>query len=537
MDHSSTAILSRREILYASSVPAFSSLSLIPFTRSNGRSPFEHSKGGKCSRSGSVIMSMSPAPSSSLRSLILSLYDVGAVKFGNFTLKSGVHSPYYLDLRLTVSYPKLLEQISTELLRVATLATYDVLCGVPYTALPFATVMSIKSGVGMVMRRKEAKGYGLNRLLEGKVKEGDICLVVEDLVTSGGSVVETINVLENEGLDVEDCVVVVDREQGGVDNLAKRGVNVYSVMTVTSMLNILVEEGRVEKEMKDRVERFIMEQSTVKQPDDRRRKGLTFGERVDLIKSPMGKKLLKVMARKRTCLAVAADVSRKEDLLKLANDVGPEICILKTHADIVSDWDAETGRQLRELADEHDFLIFEDRKFADIGNTVVQQCTGGFHRIAEWADIINAHSVPGPGIVMGLKKAGSMGGSRELGLALLGQMSSEGNLATALKEYTPQTVKMAKEHSEFVFGFISMGKIAGDEFLYLTPGVKADGGGDSLGQQYNTPAKAMEKGSDVIIVGRGIYKADDPRKAAAMYREESWKAYLERCGKTLSSVT
>jgi uridine monophosphate synthetase len=256
----------------------------------------------------------------------------------------------------------------------------------------------------------------------------------------------------------------------------------------------------------------------------------TFEERAERAGSAFLKRFFMLMAEKKSNLAVAADVTTKAELLALAKAVGPEICLFKTHADVVEDWDAETGAALRAIAEKHNFLVFEDRKFADIGNTVLHQCNGGVHKISEWADVINAHPVPGPGIISGLKKACEKSG-REIGLLLLAQMSSEGNLASGLDGYTGKTIAMADAAKDFVCGFISMGKIASDDYVYITPGVQLEKGGDGLGQQYNTPESVIgERGSDVIIVGRGVYKSADAGKAASTYREAGWKAYMARCG-------
>ena len=147
-----------------------------------------------------------------------------------------------------------------------------------------------------------------------------------------------------------------------------------------------------------------------------------------LAKNPMGRRVLETMVRKRSNLAVAADVEKADDVLKLADAIGPYICCLKTHCDIHTDWNTDArdghGARLVELSKKHDFVIFEDRKFADIGNTVVMQYRDGLHRIAEWSDVTNAHLVPGPGIIQGLKSAG--GGK---GCLLLAEMSSQGTLA------------------------------------------------------------------------------------------------------------
>lgn len=261
----------------------------------------------------------------------------------------------------------------------------------------------------------------------------------------------------------------------------------------------------------------------------------TYSERAKNISNACAKRLLELMDRKKTNLSVAADVTKKADLIRITNILGPYICVLKTHIDIIEDFDLELVETLKELSKKHDFMIFEDRKFADIGNTVKHQYEGGVYKIASWSDITNCHPIPGEGIIHGLKEVGL---PLNRALLLLAEMSSKGSLAKGA--YTLEALEMAKRNTDFVIGFIGQNRIMeGDQtqdFLYLTPGVGLETKGDKLGQQYRTPHQVIvDSLCDIIIVGRGVYGAKDDeevKERAQKYRKAGWDAYLERTGKT-----
>ncbi|KAL2788735.1 Orotidine 5'-phosphate decarboxylase domain-containing protein [Aspergillus keveii] len=259
--------------------------------------------------------------------------------------------------------------------------------------------------------------------------------------------------------------------------------------------------------------------------------------------NPLTKKLFSIAEEKKTNVTVSADVTTSAELLDLADRLGPYIAVLKTHIDILSDLTPETLSSLSALAQKHNFLIFEDRKFIDIGNTVQKQYHGGALRISEWAHIINCAILPGEGIVEALAQTASASdfpNPQERGLLILAEMTSKGSLATG--EYTARSVEYARRYRKFVTGFVSTRALTSvgpepatvehdsEDFVVFTTGVNLSSKGDKLGQQYQTPESAVGRGADFIIAGRGIYKAEDPVEAAKAYREAGWGAYLERIG-------
>ncbi|KAH7155030.1 Orotidine 5'-phosphate decarboxylase domain-containing protein [Dactylonectria estremocensis] len=356
----------------------------------------------------------------------------------------------------------------------------------------------------------------------------------------------------------------------------------------------------------------------------------TFASRSETATHPLNSYLFKLMDLKASNLCLSADVATARELLYFADKIGPSIVVLKTHYDMVSGWDFHpqtgTGAKLASLARKHGFLIFEDRKFGDIGNTVELQYTSGAARIIEWAHITNVNMVPGKASVTSLSNAASRWIQRrcyevntsitvgtptisnadddsessdaeridenkdvplfdnngrkgsivstttvtqqyesadsprlvktinegddnlfpgieeapiERGLLILAQMSSQGNFMN--KEYTQACVEAAREHKDFVMGFISQETLntqPDDAFIHMTPGCQlppegedenAELKGDGKGQQYNTPQKIIGiAGADIAIVGRGIVKAGDPEEEAERYRSAAWKAYTER---------
>lgn len=439
---------------------------------------------------------------------LLKAYELGIIKFGTFILKSGIESPFYVDLRPLASSPQLLKTLANHLLELVEKSPFELICGVPYAALPMATTMSLASGTPLIIKRKENKGYGTKRMVEGIYHDGQNCLLVEDVITSGQSLLETIEEVEKEGLKVTDLVVVLDREQGGVQKLKDKGYTVQTLFGINEVIEILHKYHRLDTNEVNRIKNFLENPPA---PPQKQRVGLDKKE----IHHPVAKKLIEIALKKQSNLIVSADVITSAELIKLAEEVGKHIVALKLHTDIIKDFSFDLIRQLKQISKEMEFLLFEDRKFGDIGNTQELQFKEGMYEIRNWADMITSHVIAGEE---------SMKVFDNVGVVAIVEMSTKGTLTDDY--YVGKALNVA-QNSPNIMGAVAQRKVS-DDLLLFTPGVNFSSVGDAKGQQYNTPEKVFnEYHTDFIIVGRGIYKSAEPAVVAEEYKTLGWEAYLK----------
>ncbi len=191
--------------------------------------------------------------------LILDLFAVNGIKFGEFKLKSGIMSPYYIDLRMIVSYPYLLKLTANVFWETMRTLYFDVMVGVPYTAIPIATAISLYQNQRMVFVRKERKSYGTSKLIEGNYHNGQKAIIVDDVITNGDSKLETIKPVLDEGLTVKDIVVLLDRWQGGPEIIEKQGYKCHVIYNVKEVFAILLKHKRIDKKLNDKCLKFTLE--------------------------------------------------------------------------------------------------------------------------------------------------------------------------------------------------------------------------------------------------------------------------------------
>ena len=196
-----------------------------------------------------------------LSSLADELLSAGCIKFGDFTLKSGLKSPIYIDLRQIITYPRLLEQIGAAYLPILKDLQFSRIAGLPYAAIPIATTISLAGNYPMIYPRKEVKTYGTKAEIEGEYHAGETVVIIDDLATTGGSKFEAIEKLTGVGLVVKDVVVLVDRQSGAKESLEQAGYSMHAVLTIGQLLDYWEENGKVEKDKIEETRKFLSQSS------------------------------------------------------------------------------------------------------------------------------------------------------------------------------------------------------------------------------------------------------------------------------------
>jgi len=188
-----------------------------------------------------------------------------AIKFGDYILASGKKSPYYIDLRQTISSPITMDWIGNALTRIVTneigRERIDKILGVPTAGVPFATVISQKLAIPLIYYRQARKEHGVRKKIEGILDRNDRVLIIDDLITTGESVIESAEVVRDQGGVVNELVVLLDREQGGKERLRSSRIEPHVLFKISDAMEWLHTVGLIEDKIFDTVKQYIKEES------------------------------------------------------------------------------------------------------------------------------------------------------------------------------------------------------------------------------------------------------------------------------------
>ena len=261
--------------------------------------------------------------------MIEELFQTNCIKIGNYKLKNGDYSKYYFNMKNLISYPQLLKRIGDDLYKK--LPEFDIICGVPYGGLPIASYISTTYNKPLIFVRDKTKGYGMQKRIEGEYERNNRCIIIDDVMTTGGSIKEVKEVLINE-VEIVDIAVVFNRQESDMD-----------------------------------VKFLYCKNDVVKY------------------------RLRKIKIKKNSNLIFSADLEDPQKIIDILENHGEKIVVCKIHLDILDldNYENNFIEEIIKLSIKHDFLIMEDRKFIDISYIVEKQ----YKKFKNWVDLVTVHSL------------------------------------------------------------------------------------------------------------------------------------------------
>lgn len=189
------------------------------------------------------------------------LHQKGIIKFGDFTLASGKHSSYYVDLRLVPSYPiefrKMIKYLENQISEDVGLDNFDSIVSVPTGGLVIASALAIETVKPLIYVRSKPKDYGTSKSVEGKIHEGMKVVMIDDVATTGGSVVNAIKSLKEVNIPVKDTYVIVNRMEGADEALLELGVKMHSILNILQISEALFEQNLIGEDVLEKVKKQI----------------------------------------------------------------------------------------------------------------------------------------------------------------------------------------------------------------------------------------------------------------------------------------
>ena len=412
--------------------------------------------------------------------IISKLFSIEAIKTGNFILKSGKTSNLYFDMRIIMSYPNIFNHIMQYfLLKYPDFLTdIDIITGIHFGGLPLANYISHKWNIPQIYIRDNIKNYGLSKVIEGTYNTSDRLLLIDDVMTSGGSIKDKIPIIEENNINLNKILVILDRSENiTIDKL-------YSVFTL------------------DDINKFMINMYSNRYYDNL-----------------LSNKLYNLAFLKKSNIILSCDLDEMDKIFELIDKVHHNIIGIKIHIDLIKNITDKDIEKLNHIKEKYQIIIIEDRKVADIGFIVVKQLQGT-HKINEWANYITAHPITGHEMFKAINDA-----YPNLGIIMVSELSTKNNLISP--EYIANSIKMINN----IAGIVSQSKIY--DYIHpfqcptLSPGINLEIKGDNYGQQYKKAnSRDLYNMGLFHIVGRGIYENDDPLEASLKYKKSGMKYFI-----------
>lgn len=461
---------------------------------------------------------------SSLKNILLSkFYNLGIIKYGDFTLKSGIKSNIYIDLRKLVNYPqffKYLEQLINLIYPELFIGNEIKIMPIPMGGLPLGNYLSFAKQIPQVMIRDKPKDHGTKKIIEGIYTTDDKFIIIEDVVTSGTSIKEALHNLHLHNIILEYNAILCICNRGNLDKLdipsSNKKINIYSIFTLND------------------IEKYINQVQTLNTTQISQ----TLQLPQTLInyfpsQSAFCNELYNIATIKQSNLILSCDFMSDKEILSIIEKTGDKIIAVKLHLDTITPKGNEINLfnyiefsdKLIKLKSKYNFLIIEDAKFADIEAIMYEKIHMSQLLITSIADALTIHAISGLSILEN--------DNLKLPMIIVSEMSNNDNMIDI--DYSKKIVKKLTEIKDLSLlgGMVCQNNIPTFirpfEYLTMSPGINLEDTGDNANQRYSIPDKHNKLGL-FWIVGRGITKYRDNIEkltdTVELYRNKGWNYFI-----------
>jgi uridine monophosphate synthetase len=476
--------------------------------------------------------------------IIKKLYNAGIFTLEDIELKSGKKSPYYCDFRLLISQPELYQEV-TEFVSayIETLSLeYNHLGCVPIGSLPFTTSVSNQLNKSFVIPRGETKSYGKKCSLEGRIEIGDTVLVLEDVITTGKSVLEAVDIIKNNGGVVKDIVCIFNREEEGEPFIKNQNINFHSVFSLTDLIRVLDSEQMTDnlhlEKLKFHNEKFkkIQVDLHMENLDEfkiNERKNKLSKNYDELVNNPFNNRLLQIIKDKKTSVCLSLDTNTWKKGKNILESCAPYICMVKLHLDLLVDWNNDATKEILEMAKSHNFLILEDAKLDDVPDIVERKVYEGIHSYGNWVDAITINSVNFISTANALSRSSKINrlntANNELVYIPVGQYNTQNSIID--KDYAVNFKdKLINNNSDkFQTRTIIQQNLykTNNQFLRMTPGVVESNDdlifNDEKLKYRDIETAMMRDRNHVVIIGSNIITSEDRVEKCKNCANKTWE--------------
>mgnify|MGYP006077681407 CR=1 FL=1 len=330
------------------------------------------------------------------------------LEIGSFILKNNIKTEYYINSQKMYSNVPLMNMITDKIINKINTITdleYDHLVGVPYGALPLVSLLSNKLDKSMIFMHKDKKGYGSKKMIEGKYEIGDNVILIEDTITTGSSIIDTITKLENCGIFVSYVLVLFDRETGALNDIKETlNIHVDSLFKISKMSHYFsvkqlinqYDGGKIISSIgTDKKNYLYIKEDNKRLNEEENQRQLSIKKYEYIFNNPLSTLLIGLVIRKKTALCLSLDVSSWKTGRNILELCGPYICMVKLHSDLFTDIGNINMfiKELKELARKYKFLIMEDMKLGDVDKITYRKIKNSFFKYEEWANLITIHGI------------------------------------------------------------------------------------------------------------------------------------------------